>query len=443
MATEGARSDNPALDALLVEAKALHPNLIDLTLGRLERLLGKLGNPHHHLPPVFHVSGTNGKGSTAAFLRACLEAAGHRVHVFTSPHLVRFNERIRLAGRLITDSELIELLTDVISVNNGEQITFFELTTAAAFTAFSRTPADACVIEVGLGGTWDATNVVPTAAVCGIAQLGLDHQQFLGHSILDIAREKAGIAKKGVPLVTSRYPQTVAAAIGEVAGPKGARIIARGIDWDVGIYQDQLHYRDSKAKLTLGMPRLPGAHQIDNVGLAAAMLRHQTALAVPDAALRAGPGWAEWPARLQRLESGPFVQHLPQGSELWLDGGHNPSAARVIVDAFRAQDIAATPFHLVLGMLQSKDAAAFLKAFAGRVTAVHTVPIPEHDCVPPETLAKFASDVGLTATHAVSVDEALRRIGHAADRKAPPVVLIAGSLYLAGDVLKINGPLPG
>jgi len=442
MATEGARSDTPALDALLVEAKTLHPNLIDLTLGRTERLLEKLGKPHHHLPPVFHIAGTNGKGSTAAFLRASLEAAGYRVHVFTSPHLVRFNERIRLGGQLISDEALTELLTDVISVNAGDQITFFELTAAAAFTAFARVPADACVIEVGLGGTYDATNVLPTAAVCGIAQLGLDHQHFLGPTILDIAREKAGIAKPGVPLVLSRYPQTVAAAIGEVAGPKRAKLIARGLDWDVGVYQNQLHYRDAQGKLTLGMPRLPGAHQLDNAGLAAAMLRHQSALALPDAALRAGPGWAEWPARLQRLDTGPLFEKLPAGSEFWLDGGHNPSAARVIVDAFRSQDTATIPFHLIVGMLASKDAAAFLKAFAGRTTAVHAVPIDGHDCIAPDALAKLAEKVGLPASPAASVREAIARIANAADRKAPPVVLIAGSLYLAGDVLKENGPLP-
>lgn len=442
MATEGARSDNPVLDALLVEAKTLHPKLIDLTLGRTERLLAKLGNPHHHLPPVFHVAGTNGKGSTVAFLRACLDAAGYRVHVFTSPHLVRFNERIRLGGKLITDEALAELLRDVMSVNGGDAITFFELTTAAAFTAFARVPADACVIEVGLGGTYDATNVLPTAAVCGIAQLGLDHQAFLGPTILDIAREKAGIAKTGVPLVLSRYPQTVSAAIGEIAGPKRAKIVARGLDWDAGIYQEQLHYRDAAGKLVLGMPRLPGAHQIDNVGLAAAMLRHQNALAIPDAALRAGPGWAEWPARLQRLETGPLFGALPQGSELWLDGGHNPSAARVIVDAFRGQDIARTPFHLVVGLLASKDASAFLKAYAGRATAVHAVPVEGHDCTSPDALAKLAGKVGLPASVNASVVEALQRIANAADRGAPPVVLIAGSLYLAGEVLRMNGPLP-
>jgi dihydrofolate synthase/folylpolyglutamate synthase len=443
VASEGARSDNPALDELLVAARQLHPQLIDLSLGRIERLLARLGDPHQHLPPVFHVAGTNGKGSTVAFLRACLEAAGYRVHVFTSPHLVRFNERIRLAGKLVSDEALIELLGDVMSINRGDPITFFELTAAAALTAFARTPADACIIEVGLGGTWDATNVLPTAAVCGIAQLGLDHQKFLGNTIIEIAREKAGIAKRGVPLVTQRYPQTVAAAIGGVAGPRGARIVARGIDWDAGVYEGQLHYRDARAKLTLGMPRLQGAHQIDNVGLAAAMLRHQSALAVPDAALRAGPGWAEWPARLQRLDTGPLVDILPRGSELWLDGGHNPSAARVIVDAFRAQDIAATPFHLVIGMLASKDAGAFLKAFAGRATAVHAVPIAAHDCVEPEALGRLAETVGLPATAHASVAEALTSIANAADRAAPPVVLIVGSLYLAGAVLRDNGPLPG
>ncbi len=355
---------------------------------------------------------------------------------------MRFNERIRLAGKLISDEALTEVLRDVMSVNAGAPITFFELTTAAAFTAFSRVEADAAVIEVGLGGTYDATNIIPTAAVSGIAQLGLDHQKFLGATILDIAREKAGIAKAGVPMVLSRYPQTVAAAIGEVAGPRGARLIARGIDWDVGSYRGQLHYRDARGKLTLGTPRLPGAHQIDNVGLAAAMLRHQSALELPDAALRAGPGWAEWPARLQRLDRGPLAEKLPAGSELWLDGGHNPAAARVIVDAFRGQDIAATPFHLILGMIESKDSAAFLKAFAGRATGVHTVPVEGHPFQPPEALAKLAENVGLPAQPAASVRQAVQRIALAADRTNPPPILIAGSLYLAGNVLAENGPIP-
>ncbi|WP_303784358.1 bifunctional folylpolyglutamate synthase/dihydrofolate synthase, partial [Sandarakinorhabdus limnophila] len=275
-----ARSDNPRLDALLRKAHDLHPTEIDLTLGRLERLLGALGNPHHRLPPVFHVAGTNGKGSTCAMLRACLEAEGRRVHVYSSPHLVRFNERIRLAGQLIDDDALIVLLNDVIKRNGEGPITFFELTTAAAFLAFATVEADACIIEVGLGGRMDATNIIPSALVSGIAQLGLDHTQWLGPTILDIAREKAGIARKGVPLVTGRHPAAVTARIAEVAGLAGAKLLIRRQDWDAATYEGQLHYRDEAGKLAVSLPRLAGIHQHDNAALAIAMLRAQTALPV-------------------------------------------------------------------------------------------------------------------------------------------------------------------
>ncbi len=439
---EGARSDNAALDALLKEALALHPQRMDLSLGRIERLLARLGNPHQHLPPVFHVAGTNGKGSTTAFIRACLEASGRRVHAYTSPHLVRFNERIRLAGQLIDDASLIALIRDILSLNGGEPITFFELTTAAAFLAFSRTPADALVLEVGLGGRLDATNVVARPAVTGIAQLGLDHQQFLGNTILDIAGEKAGIAKPGVPLVLSRYPKTVTAKIGEIAGPVGAKLIVRGLDWDAAHYEGQLHYRDTSLKIALPLPRLQGGHQLDNAALAIAMLRHQNDLPMPDSAFRAGMGWAEWPARLQRLERGPLTSALPVGSEVWLDGGHNPAAGRVVADAFRGHNLAERPFYLVVGMLAAKDATGFLKPFAGRATAVYTVPVAEHEAHEPTALAAVAKDIGLPGIAATDVPDALAQIARGADRARPPVVLIAGSLYLAGEILRANGFTP-
>ncbi len=438
----GASSDNPALDALLKEALALHPQVMDLSLERIARLLKRLGDPHEHLPPVFHVAGTNGKGSTVAFLRACLEASGRRVHAYTSPHLVRFNERIRLAGNLIDDATLIALLRDVLALNGGEAVTFFEVTTAVALLAFSRHPADACILEVGLGGRLDATNVIARPAVTGIAQLGLDHQQYLGESILDIAGEKAGIAKPGVPLVIGRYPKTVTARVGEVAGPIGAKLIVRGLDWDAATYEGQLHYRDTSLKVALPFPRLAGAHQLDNAGLAIAMLRHQNALPMPDAAFRAGMGWAEWPARLQKLDIGPLTQGLPAGSEVWLDGGHNPAAARVIVDAFRGHNLAERPFHLIVGLLSAKDAGGFLKPFAGRATAIHAVPIEGHEHHAPETLVQVARDTSVPAEAALSVQEALSRIARAADRARPPVILIAGSLYLAGEMLAANGQIP-
>jgi dihydrofolate synthase / folylpolyglutamate synthase len=424
---------------LLNDIARLHPRGIDLSLERIETLLGKIGAPHKRLPPVFHVAGTNGKGSSVAFLRACLEAAGHRVHVYTSPHLVRFNERIRLAGQLISDDLLNELFRDVGRLNAEAPITPFEFATAAAFLAFTRVPADACVIEVGLGGRLDATNVIPQPLICGIAQLGLDHQQYLGNTILEIAGEKAGIAKAGVPLALQRYPKTVTARIAEIAGVAGARMLVRGQDWDATLYRDQLHYKDTAGKLEMAPPKLIGAHQIDNAGLALAMLRHQSALSVPDAALRAGLGWAEWPARLQRISTGPLAALLPKGAELWLDGGHNPLAGRVLADRFRGVNLAENPFHLVIGMLETKDAAGFLKPFVGRATAVYGVPVADHSAHPPATIAAVARANALPGQSCDSVAHALKTIAGQADPKRPPVVLITGSLYLAGTVLAESG----
>lgn len=440
-----ARSDDPVLDALLGAAYALHPAEIDLTLDRLTRLLSRLGNPHRKLPPVFHVAGTNGKGSTVAFLRACIEASGKRVHVYTSPHLIRFNERIRVAGQLITNDALAELLREILARNGGQPITFFELTTALAFLAFSRTPADATIVEVGLGGRMDATNVIEAPLVTGIAQLGLDHQQWLGDTILDIAREKAGIAKKGVPLVISRYPKAVTARIAEVAGVAGAALRIRGDDWDAALYEGALHYRDGQGRVTLPLPRLPGAHQLDNAALAVAMLRAQTLVPVNDGALRAGMGWAEWPARLQRLEAGPLTARLPDDSELWVDGGHNPAAGRALADNFSKSGSGSTtglPLHIVLGMLSAKDAAGFIKPFAGRVAHVWTVPIDDHAAHSPADLADIVEDAGLAATPCPSVAEALAAIRTAAG-STPALVLVTGSLYLAGAVLAENGQSAG
>lgn len=434
-----ATASDPVLDALLKAAYALHPSEIDLTLGRLERLLARLGNPQLKLPPVFHVAGTNGKGSTVAYVRACLEAQGLRVHVYTSPHLIRFNERIRIAGHLVSDEMLIDLLRDVLARNAGQPITFFELTTALAFLAFAREPADACVVEVGLGGRMDATNVIPAPLVTGIAQLGLDHQQWLGNTILEIAGEKAGIAKKGVPLVLSRYPKAVTARIAEVGAVAGARLQIRGEDWDAASYEGALHYRDKDGKLALPLPRLPGAHQHDNAALAVAMLRAQNQISVAEPALRAGLGWADWPARLQRLETGPLVEVLPAGSQLWVDGGHNPAAGRALADAIRTQVPPGRPLQLVVGMLGSKDAAGFLKPFSGAATAVYTVPIAGHAAHDPADLASVAQGAGLPGIRSDGLAGALAMIARGADRERPPVVLIAGSLHLAGEALAANG----
>jgi dihydrofolate synthase/folylpolyglutamate synthase len=334
------------------------------------------------------------------------------------------------------------VLAEVLDIADGIGPSFFEVTTAAAFLAFSRTHADACVIEVGLGGRLDATNVIAAPAVCGIAQLGIDHQAFLGERIEDIAAEKAGIAKPGVPLLTMHYPASLANRIGEAAAKAGAPWLPKGGGWDVAAYRNRLHYRDTHGKLDLPLPRLAGAHQAMNAGLAVAMLRHQQAITVAPAALRAAMGWADWPARLQRLGEGPLLDHLPPGSELWIDGGHNPAAARSIADFFRGHVPAARPFHIILGLLENKDPAGILKPFSGRTATIHAVPVPGHAHHRPTALAALARGAGLVGLSAADPVQALDWIGRHADRAAPPIVLIAGSLYLAGEVLAFNGTPP-
>jgi dihydrofolate synthase/folylpolyglutamate synthase len=435
-------SDSPLVQRQLDRLATLSPGADVLGLDRISALLARLGNPERDLPPVFHVAGTNGKGSTCAFLRAAVEAAGLKAHVYTSPHLVRFNERIRISGKLIDDEPLADLLAEVLDASGGIDPSFFEVTTAAAFLAFFREPADAAIIEVGLGGRLDATNVIPAPAICGIAQLGLDHQFFLGDRIETIAAEKAGIAKEGVPLVTQHYPDRVAKRIGEAAAAAGATWMPRGAKWDAAAYAQKLHYRDEEGKLDLPLPRLHGAHQAMNAGLAVAMLRHQRSIQIRESALRAAMGWAEWPARLQRLASGPLHDLLPGGSELWLDGGHNPAAARAIADHFRAHVPAGRPFHIVFGLLENKDAAGVLKPFRNRVITLHAIPIERHPHHNPAELAKVGRDAGLSALQAENVDSALGWIARHADRSQPPIVLILGSLYLAGEVLRKNGQAP-
>lgn len=435
-------SDSPLVQRQLDRLAGLSPGADVLGLERISTLLERLGNPERCLPPIFHVAGTNGKGSTCAFLRAAIEASGRTAHVYTSPHLVRFNERIRLAGTLIEDDPLAALLKEVLDVADGVHASFFEITTAAAFLAFARTPADACIVEVGLGGRLDATNVIEAPAVCGIAQLGIDHQSFLGTTLEGIAAEKAGIAKRGAALVTQHYPDRIANRIGEAAAKAGASWLPRGGQWDVASYQRRLHYRDAHGKLDLPLPRLQGAHQVANAGLAIAMLRHQSALAVNDSALRAAMGWAEWPARLQRLSAGPLHDLLVPGSELWLDGGHNPAAARAVADHFQAYVPADTPFHIVFGLLENKDARGVLKPFRNRSVILHAVPVLGHPHHAPAYLAATARDEGMTAMAEGDVEQALRWIGRHADRARPPIVLILGSLYLAGEVLAKNGQPP-
>ena len=437
---DSATSTSPAVQHQLDRLWSLSPGADILGLERITALLDRIGNPHERLPPVLHVAGTNGKGSTCAFLRAALEASGHKVHVYTSPHLVRFNERIRIAGTLIKDALLASLLAEVLDIADGISPSFFEVTTAAAFLAFARTPADTCIIEVGLGGRLDATNVLEKPLICGVAQLGLDHQQFLGDRIEQIAAEKAGIAKPGVRIVTQHYPAAQANEIGRVVREVGAEWLAKGGSWDASAYRRKLHYHDAQGELELPLPRLPGAHQASNAALAIAMLRHQTALDVPAASLRAAMGWTEWPARLQRLTDGPLPALLPAGSELWLDGGHNPAAGRAIADFFRTRLVPGRPFRLVLGMLANKDARGFLEPFAGSGAHILAVPVEGHAHHDAAALAAAAASVGLTAEAAPDATAALKTI--AAQAMGEPVVLIGGSLYLAGATLAANGTPP-
>ena len=434
---DSARSTDPAVQAQLDRLWLLSPGADVLGLDRIARLLARLGDPHRHLPPVFHVAGTNGKGSTCAFLRAALEAAGRRVHVYTSPHLVRFNERIRIAGRLIEDTALALLLAEVNDHAEDIGASFFEVTTAAAFLAFARTPADACIVEVGLGGRLDATNVIADPLVTGIAQLGIDHQAFLGDSAEGIAAEKAGIAKPGVPLVTMAYPSPSAARIADVATAAGAPVLSAGRDWDWHSDDAGLSYRDAAGALALPNPTLAGPHQPGNLALATAMLRHQHRLDVPATALAEAARSARWSARMQLLGPGPLTARLPAGSAVWLDGGHNPAAGAAVAAALFERAPPGRPVHLIVGMLSNKDPAGLLAPFA-QANFLHAVPVAGHDHHPPAEIAGTARALGVTAAPASSVSVAL---GAIADR-GPATVLILGSLYLAGEVLRENGELP-
>jgi dihydrofolate synthase/folylpolyglutamate synthase len=429
-----ARSTDPAVQAQLDRLPLISPDGDRLGLERIRELLDRLGRPQDALPPVFHVAGTNGKGSTCAFLRAALEASGRSVHMFTSPHLVRFNERIRVAGPLIGDEELAALLTEVLDASADIQPSFFEVATAVAMLAFARTSADACILEVGLGGRLDATNVVEHPLVCAVASLGLDHQAWLGHSLAGIAAEKAAIAKPGVPLVTQLYPPQVASRVAEVAAEAGARWLPRGGPWDAIASRGKLRYRDAQGTLDLPLPRLPGRHQALNAGLAVAMLRHQDQLPVPTSALGAAMGWADWPARIQRLADGPLTRLAPRGSEVWLDGGHNPAAARAI--ATYARRNLEAPLVVIFASLKTKDARGVLAPFAEIATNVLAVPIPGHDSREPGELAELAGSFGIRAEAHPSLETALQSIPERAH------ILIFGSLYLAGVALAANDQLP-
>ena len=431
-----ARSDSAAVQAQLDRLATLSPGGDRLGLDRITRLLDRLSRPQDKLPPVFHVAGTNGKGSTCAFLRTILESAGLKVHMFTSPHLVRFNERIRIAGKLITDEELASLLEEVLDTGTDIDASFFEVATAVAFLAFARTPADACILEVGLGGRLDATNVIEKPLLCGIAGLGIDHRQWLGRTMAEIAGEKASIAKPGVPLVTQRYRASAAHEVQRKAEAAGAPWIGRGARWDSRIIRGRIHYRDHSGSLDLPLPTLPGRHQAENAALAVAMLRHQNQITVSDEALAEGISSATWPARLQKLGSGPLAKRLLAGSELWIDGGHNASAARLVADHIRQAFGTDLPLVLIFASLTTKDPRAMLKPFRGLAAQVHCVPIADHECRPPHTLAKLASELGFASSANESFEQAFGRITQ------PSRVLVFGSLYLAGEVLRANGTFP-
>ena len=430
------RSADPRVASLIERQATQYKGQDYLGLDRIGRLLGKLGRPQDRLPPVFHVAGTNGKGSTCAFLRAALEAAGKRVHAFTSPHLVRYNERIRIAGKLIEDDELARLMSQVLDANEDIGASLFEVNTAVAFLAFSETPADACIVEVGLGGRLDSTNIIEHPLVCGIASLGLDHQAFLGDSAVGIAAEKAGIAKRDVPLVTQLYPVPTAERIGEIAHDAGAIWEPRGLHWEAVTRGGKLRYRDRHGELVLPLPRLPGKHQAMNAALAVAMLRHQSAFAIPEAAFTAAMGWAQWPARMQQLTAGPLFSMLPKGSDLWVDGGHNPGAARLVADHVKKHWTDGLPLVLIFASLQSKDAAGTLRPFKGIASEVLTLPIEGHECRPADELATLAESMGLSARPRASLSDAMTAL------RRPARVLVFGSLYLAGELLGLNGPLP-
>ena len=435
-----ARSADPAVQAQLDRLGSSFYSGDRLGLERIAALLDRLGRPQDQLPPILHVAGTNGKGSTCAFLRAALEAARHKVHVFTSPHLVRFNERIRIAGKLIEDSDLAPLLEETLDAGDGIDPSFFEVTTAVAFLAFNRTPADACIVEVGLGGRLDATNIIEAPLVCGIAGLGLDHQSWLGDRLADIAGEKAGIAKRHVPLVTQLYHPSAAGRIAEIAREVSAPWLPRGGQWNAIIARNQLSYRDAVGELALPVPRLPGRHQAMNAALAVAMLRHQDKLTVPPSAFDAAMAWADWPARLQKLDAGPLLDPLPAGSEFWVDGGHNPAAARQVAAYLRKTFTGPMPLHILFASLTSKDAAQILAPFAGTGAIIHTLPIADHDSHDPRDLAAMAQAQGFSAHAQEDLATAVTHI--AASATKPLRILSFGSLYLAGEVLAANHQSP-
>ena len=442
-----AAKPQPSLDELIARLSALHPRQIDLSLDRMHGLLARLDHPERKLPPVIHVAGTNGKGSTIAYLRAILEAAGLRVHVFTSPYLVRINECYRLGraggGTLVGDDELRATLTHCECANAGNPVTIFEAETAAAFCLFAQNPADVALLEVGLGGRLDSTNVIDAPLATVIAPVSMDHTEFLGDTLTSIAGEKAAIIKRNVPVVCAEQFPEAMAVVEAQASRMRAPLHAAGQQWHVSVERGRLVYQDDRGLMDLAAPKLFGRHQFDNAGLAIATLRAQSAFKIDPAAFEAGIVNAEWPARMQRLTSGKLVDQGPKGSEIWLDGGHNAEGGRVAAAALGdLEERVSRPLVVIAGMMANKDAESFLANFAGLTRHIMAVQIPgRNNAMPPDRLADAARALGMRVEISASVEAALQTLSRLAYEVAPRI-LITGSLYLAGHVLAANGTPP-
>ena len=420
----------PASDIILDRMMSLHPKIIDLTLDRVWHLLDRLGNPQNALPPVVHIAGTNGKGSTLAMLRAGLEGAGHRVHAYTSPHLARFHERIYLAGSLISEADLTAVLDECYAANDGAPITYFEITTCAALLAMSRIPADYTLLEVGLGGRLDATNVIEKPALTVITPVSMDHEGFLGDTIDQIAGEKAGILKRGVTCVVSPQADAGMEMIEARAAQIGAPLLAHGEHWHVTTERERLVFQDETGLRDLPMPNLLGAHQVQNAGAALAGLRH---LGISERGLEAAVTQALWPARMQRLRSGPLVDAAGQ-AELWVDGGHNPAAGEALGAYLSTLPGRAT--HLVCGMMNTKDVAGYMSPLAAHAASLTALSIPgEVNTLPAEETARVARSCGMAVNTAENAEAAVAAI---VAEEPEARILICGSLYLAGAILREN-----
>ncbi|CAN5377291.1 folylpolyglutamate synthase/dihydrofolate synthase family protein [soil metagenome] len=433
--------------AILERFRTLYPREIDLSLDRMRVLMEKLGNPDRRMPPVIHIAGTNGKGSTTAFLRAMLEAAGKSVHVYTSPHLVRFHERMRIGapggGHFVGEDALIDALLEVERVNADAPIPQFEITTAAAFQLFAQHPADYTLLEVGLGGRYDATNIVPDPVVCAITSISFDHEKFFGDTLDKIAAEKAGILKRGRPVVVSPQPDIVLDVIDAEAARMGAPVFVGNQDWVSHSEHGRMVYQDVNGLMDLPKPKLVGRHQFTNAGLAVAALRYGQ-IGIPAAAIESGLTSVDWPARMQRLTHGRLVARARADAEIWLDGGHNPGGGLVVAEAMAdLEERVSRPLFMICGMLNTKDPVGFFRPFAGLVRSAWTVPVPSSAAGrDPAELAEIARAAGIDATPVADVETALNRISALTGLPAPPRILICGSLYLAGTVLDANGTPP-